>query len=111
MAEDRTGIDRVVPGTPENVVEFAERQVFSPATTVMPVPTSAPRRSLQRVLCDLQDSEINAGLQTFAFDTFRVWLGDELNGHKAEASFDSGDAAWADDAAIAHWLHETAIRL
>ena len=28
----------------------------------------------------LLDGEINAGLQTFAFDDFRVWIGDELNG-------------------------------
>jgi hypothetical protein len=32
------------------------------------------------VICDLLASEINAGLQTFAFDILRAWLGDELNG-------------------------------
>ena len=34
-------------------------------------------------LCELLESEINAGLQTFAFDIVRVWIGDELNGIEA----------------------------
>jgi len=76
-----------------------------------PVPDGLPRRSLQRVLCELLESEINAGLQTFAFDIVRVWIGDELNGFAATAGITRKDAAWSDDAAVAHWLHETAIRL
>ena len=59
----------------------------------------------------LLDGEINAGLQTFAFDDFRVWIGDELNGYTATARITPDDPAWSDDTAIAHWLHETAIRL
>lgn len=58
-----------------------------------PLPAEAPRRSLQRVLCDLLDSEISAGLQTFAFDSFRVWIGDELNGFEATAEITAKDPA------------------
>jgi hypothetical protein len=92
-------------------VEFAQRQIFAPIDKIGPVPKGAPRRSLQRVLCELLTSEINAGLQTFAFDTFRVWIGDELNGIQAQAELKLGDPAWGDDAAIAHWLHKAALRL
>ena len=106
-----TGISRVARGTTGEVVDFAQRQTFSPAEKIGPVSEGAPRRSLQRVLCELLDSEINAGLQTFAFDSFRVWIGDELNGLDAVAGIRPAVAAWSDDAAIAHWLHEAAIRL
>jgi hypothetical protein len=41
----------------------------------------------------------------------RVWIGDELNGLDAEAALARKDAAWTDDASLAHWLHETALRL
>ena len=71
----------------------------------------APYRNLQRVLFDLLDSEINAGLRTFGCASFLVWIGDELNNFDAEAILVDKDAAWADDGAIANWLHETAIRL
>jgi hypothetical protein len=47
----------------------------------------------------------------FAFDSFRVWVGDELNGFDAMAEIRPGDPAWSDDVAIAHWLHQTAISL
>ena len=63
------------------------------------------------MLRELLDSEINAGLQTFAFGSFRVWLGDELNGFAAAAEITPKDPAWSDNSAVAHWLHETAIRL
>ena len=106
-----TGITQVAAGTPDEAVDFAKRQIFSPAAKIEPVPAGVPRRSLQRVLCELLDSEISAGLQTFPFDSFRVWIGDELNGILAEGALDDRDAAWGDDRAIAHWLHETAIRL
>ena len=106
-----SGISHVARGIAGKVVEFAERQIFSAAGKIGPVPDGLPRRSLQRVLCELLKSEINAGLQTFAFDIVRVWIGDELNGFAATAGITRKDAAWSDDAAVAHWLHETAIRL
>jgi len=111
MAKESTGIDKVIPGTSGEVVDFAQRQIFSAAGKIGPVPDGLPRRSLQRVLCGLLDGEINAGLQTFAFDDFRVWIGDELNGYVATARITPDDPVWSDDTAIAHWLHETAIRL
>jgi hypothetical protein len=64
MAKDGTGMDRVAPGT-RRAVDFAQRQIFSPVTKVGPVPDGALRRSLQDMLCELQDSEINAGMETF----------------------------------------------
>ena len=111
MKKRPTGIDRIAPGTPAEVVDFAARQMLRPAERLCPVPAGAPRLSLQRVLCDLLESEVSAGLQTFPFDSFRIWIGDELNGIRAEGALDDSDAAWEDDSAIAHWLHETAIRL
>jgi hypothetical protein len=73
---------------------------------------AAPRRSLQTVLRELHDSGINAGLQTFAWCGFRVWIGDDVNGRKAEATLDNvNGGAWWEDDSIAHWLHETASRL
>ena len=104
-------ISRVARGTTGEVVSLAQRQIFSPADRIGPVPDGVQRRSLQRVLCELLESEINAGLQTFAFDIMRVWMGDELNGIDAQAELTPRNPAWGDDAAIAHWLHETAIRL
>ena len=111
MAKELTGIDKVAPGTSGHVVKFAQRQFFSPATEIEAVPDGLPCRSLQRVLCELLESEINAGLQTFAFDSMRVWIGDELNGIDAQAEVTPRNPAWGDDAAIAHWLHETAVTL
>jgi hypothetical protein len=111
MAKESMGIDKVAPGTSGEVVDFAQRQIFSAAGKIGPVPDRLPRRSLQRVLCGLLDGEINAGMHTFAFDDFRVWIGDELNGYAATARITPDDPAWSDDTAIAHWLHETAIRL
>jgi hypothetical protein len=108
---DPTGISRIASGTTGEVVDFAKRQIFSSAEKIEPVPAGAPWRSLQRVLRELLDSDINAGLQTFAFDSFRVWIGDELNGFAAAAEITPKDAAWPDNSAVAHWLHETAIRL
>jgi len=105
-----SGISHVARGIAGKVVEFAERQTFSPAEKILSAPDGAPRRSLQRVLCELLDSEINAGVQTFAFDSFRVWIGDEVNGIEATGEITPGNPAWSDDGAIAHWLHDTAIR-
>jgi hypothetical protein len=109
--KEKTGITSVAMGKTGEVVNFAQWRAFSSAEKISPVPASAPLRSLQGVLAELLDNEINAGLQTFAFDSFRVWIGDEMNGFDATAEFTPEDPAWADDAAVAHWLHETAIRL
>jgi hypothetical protein len=106
-----TGIKRVALGTSGEVVDCAKRQIFSSTSSIEPVPAGVPRRSQQRVLCELLDSEINARLQTFAFGDVRVWIGDQLNGREAEALLTPRMPAWSDDASIAHWLHETAIRL
>ena len=110
MTKEPTRIDNVAPGTSEHVVELAQRHVFSSAPEIGAVPRGAPRRDLQRVLCDLLESEISAGLQTFPFDTFRVWIGDDLNGVAAEARFED-EKIWKDAGAIAHWLHEAALSL
>lgn len=77
---------------------------------------AAPRQIYDKGQCagaqgGLLASEISAGLQTFAFDSFRAWVGDELNGFDARAEIRPGDPAWSDDVAIAHWLHQTAISL
>ena len=109
--EKPSGISHVARGTAGEVVDFAQRQIFSAAGKIGPVPDGLPRRSPQHVLCGLLDGEINAGLQTFAFDDFRVWIGDELNGYVATARITPDDPVWSDDTAIAHWLHDTAIRL
>ncbi|HLG47779.1 MAG TPA: hypothetical protein VKY24_16170 [Reyranella sp.] len=110
MAKDQTGIDRVVSGTPNEMVDLAKRQIFASAAKIGSVPPSAPRRDLQRVLCELLDSEISAGLQTFPFCSFHVWIGDDVNGIEAVGTFED-ESIWKDSGAIAHWLHETAIRL
>jgi hypothetical protein len=107
----KSGISRVARGTTADVVDFAKRQTFSSARKIEPVPAGAAWRSLQRVLRELLYSEINAGLQTFAFGSFRVWIGDEMNGAEATAEITPNDPAWSDNSAVAHWLHETAIRL
>ena len=111
MMKYPTSLDHVAPGTSENIVDFAQRQIFASVAAIEPLPAGTPPRSLQRVLCNLLDSEINAGLQTFAFDSFRIWFGDELNGIHARVELRPDDPAWGDDAAVAHWLHETAIGL
>jgi hypothetical protein len=41
---------------------------------------------LERILQQLHDSEINAGVQTFYDAGMRVWIGDEANGIQAEAT-------------------------
>jgi hypothetical protein len=104
-------IPSIALGTPDNAVDFARRQISSKACLISVPSAGAPLRSLQRVLCDLLDSEINAGLRTFGCAFLLVWIGDELNNFDAEAILVDKDAAWADDSAIANWLHETAIRL
>jgi hypothetical protein len=44
-------------------------------------------------------------------NSFRARIGDEMNGFEAAAEHRPKDPAWAHDAAVARWLHETAIRL
>lgn len=110
MAKDQTRIDRVVTGTPDEAVVLAKRQIFASAVEIGAVPRGAPRRDLQRVRCELLESEISAGLKTFPFCSFHVWIGDDLNGMGAVVSFDD-ESVWKDSGALAHWLHETAIRL
>jgi hypothetical protein len=97
-------ISRVARGTTGEVVDVAQRQIFWPADKIGPVPDGAPRRSLQQVLRELLESEINAGLQTFAFDSFRVWFGDDLNDIHAQAELKPDDPARGPSACAAvYW--------
>ena len=78
----------------------------------MPTPLTPP--TLERVLQQLHDSEINTGVQTFYDAGMRVWIGDELNGIQAETTINRTAAArlkWPDGLTAAGWLHETALRL
>jgi hypothetical protein len=43
---------------------------------------------LERVLQQLHDSEINAGVQTFYDTGMQVWIGDETNGIQSETTID-----------------------
>jgi len=69
---------------------------------------------LERVLQQLRDSEINAGVQTFYDAGMRVWIGDEMNGIQAETTINRTAAArlkWPEGLTAATWLHETVLRL
>jgi hypothetical protein len=66
--------------------------------------------TLESVLRDLHDSQIDAGIETLFNGDVRVWLGDELNVTIAEATVRRADKKWPDQEA-ALWLHETALRL
>lgn len=72
---------------------------------------------LERILQQLHDSEINAGVQTFFDAGMRVWIGDERNGIQSETTLNrtgAGFAAprkWPNGVTAASWLHEVAIRL
>jgi hypothetical protein len=48
---------------------------------------------LERILQQLHDSEINAGVQTFYDAGMRVWIGDEANGIQAETTINRTAAA------------------
>ena len=50
------------------------------------MPTLLTSPPLERVLQQLHDSEINAGVQTFYDAGMRVWIGDEANGIQAETT-------------------------
>ena len=75
-------------------------------------------RDFTTVLSELYDSEINAGVSSFWDDGFTVWLGDRMNGLKAERQFRAGDertpeafANWATLwSAAADWLHDEAVK-
>ena len=74
--------------------------------------TLVPMADLERILQQLHDSEINAGVQTFYDAGMRVWIGDEANGIQAETAINrTAGRQWAEEAAAASWLHETSLRL
>ena len=69
---------------------------------------------LERILQQLHDSEINAGVQTLYDTGMRIWIGDELNGIQAETTSNRTRAArlkWSEGFTAADWIHETALRL
>jgi hypothetical protein len=76
--------------------------------------TLGPMADLERVLQQLHDSEINAGVQTFYGARMRIWIGDEINGIRSETTINRTRAArlkWPEGLTAAIWLHETALRL
>jgi hypothetical protein len=69
---------------------------------------------LERVLQQLHDSEINAGVQTFFDAGMKIWIGDEMNGIQAETVINRTRAArlkWPEGLSAANWLHETALHM
>src|ERR1700730_4090383 len=69
---------------------------------------------LENTLRQLHDSEINAGVQTFYDAGMRIWIGDEINGIRAETTINRTHAArlkWPEGLTAASWLHKTALRL
>ncbi len=71
---------------------------------------------LERILQQLHDSEINAGVQTFFDAGMRVWIGDESNGIQSETTINRAGAfaaprKWPEGVTAASWLHEVALRL
>ena len=76
----------------------------------------SPSPSLECVLQQLHDSEINAGVQTFYDAGMRAWIGDEINGIQAETVFNrmgslAASRRWPERVTAASWLHKTALRL
>ncbi len=61
-------------------------------------------RNLTDVLQGLYASEINCGLTSFWDAGWEAWIGDEMNGLRAEG-------ICLDLSAIAGWLHDNAVRL
>lgn len=57
--------------------------------------------SLREILDELYRHEINCGIQSFWDGGWTVWLGDEQNGRKEEATIDAVDD-------IGKWLLDTA---
>jgi hypothetical protein len=74
-----------------------------------------PDLTLERVLRDLHDSGINAGVQTFFDVGMHVWIGDDMNEVKASTTIARlgvpGTKRWPINDAAARWLHETALCL
>jgi hypothetical protein len=71
---------------------------------------------LERILQQLHDSEINAGVQTFYDAGMRVWIGDESNGIQSETTINrtsnfADPREWPEGVTAASWLHEVALRL
>jgi hypothetical protein len=69
---------------------------------------------LEHILQQLHDSEINAGVQTSYDAGMRAWIGDEMNGIRAETTINRTWAArlkWPEGFTAASWLHEAALRL
>ena len=68
---------------------------------------------LERVLRELHDSQINAGLQTVYDDGMQVWISDQMNSHMAETSISRQGVpgAWPEEGLAARWLHETALSM
>jgi hypothetical protein len=69
---------------------------------------------LERVLQQLHNSEINAGVQTFFDAGMRVWIGDETNGIRAQTVINRTTAArlkWPEGLSAALWQHETALHM
>ncbi len=64
--------------------------------------------SLERVLRDLHESQIIAGVQTLFDGGVRVWLGDAVNATIAETTIERTGRKWAEVDA-ARWLHDTAL--
>lgn len=62
--------------------------------------------SLETVMGALYRNEINCGLSSFWDGGWRVWIGDEMNGYKAEADFTNEQ--FLD---IPAWLADNAQRL
>ena len=67
--------------------------------------------NLERVMQQLHDSEINAGVETFYDAGMRVWLGDTINGIQAEISVKPTAHQWPAAVTAASWLHAEALRL
>ena len=66
--------------------------------------------NLSRVLRELHDSQIIAGLQTLSFGGVRLWLGDAMNATIAATTIERTGGKWV-EGDVARWLHETALRL
>lgn len=69
---------------------------------------------LHEILERLYNAEINCGIASFWDAGYRVWIGDDSNGIKAERTFSVGGGfsdypTWSEMwQAVSVWLHETA---
>jgi hypothetical protein len=67
--------------------------------------------NLERVMRELHDSEINAGVQTYYDAGMRAWIGDTFNGIRAETLIERTSHQWSAALTAASWLHGAALRL